>query len=324
LDIQPELFAQHCAEVGLIEKAVAYWGNAGQRSAARSAMAEAAAQFQKGLNQIALLPHNPRRQRQELEFWSDLGAVLMAVKGQAAPEVGHAYARARELWEQLGSPSEFVHIPYGQSRYHLYRGEIELAQRLDQDLLNVSQQRNEPAGLVLGHTSSGRTLMLAGKFAISRSHLEAAIARYKPNFDSSLVHQAGTHPHVVARALLVIDLFCLGYLEQALVHSNAAITEARRLAHPPAVAVSLGFSTRLLWLLGEIAALDEHAIQLVAMSTERGFAFWGALGMIYRGWVMIKNGDAEGMSLLRRGSSAYRSTGAEAWMGIVRLPVADA
>jgi predicted ATPase len=61
--------------------------------------------------------------------------------------------------------------------------------------------------------------------------------------------------------------------------------------------------------------LDEHAIQLVAMSTDRGFAFWGALGMIYRGWVMINNGDtAEGMSLLRRGSSAYRSTGAEAWM----------
>jgi predicted ATPase len=217
------------------------------------------------------------------------------------------------LWEQLGSPSEFVHIPYGQSRYHLYRGEIELTQRLDQDLLNVSQQRNDPAGLVLGHTSSGRTLMLAGKFALSRSHLEAAIARHKPNFE--LVHQAGTHPHVVARALLVINLFCLGYLEQALVHSNAAITEARRLAHPPSVAVSLGFSTRLLWLLGEIAALDEHAIQLVATSTEQGFAFWGALGMIYRGWVMINNGDAaEGMSLLRRGSSAYRSTGAEAWM----------
>ncbi len=48
MDSQPELFAQHYAEAGLVEKSVAYWGKAGRRSAARSAMAEAAAQFQKG------------------------------------------------------------------------------------------------------------------------------------------------------------------------------------------------------------------------------------------------------------------------------------
>ena len=76
MDSQPELFAQHYAEAGLVEKSVACWGKAGQRSAARSAMAEAAAQFQKGLDQLALLPDTPERQRQELEFWSALGAVL--------------------------------------------------------------------------------------------------------------------------------------------------------------------------------------------------------------------------------------------------------
>jgi predicted ATPase len=47
LKSQPELLAQHYAEAGLVEKSVAYWGKAGRWSAARSAMAEAAAQFQK-------------------------------------------------------------------------------------------------------------------------------------------------------------------------------------------------------------------------------------------------------------------------------------
>ena len=180
MDSQPELFAQHYAEAGLVEKSVAYWGKAGRRSAARSAMAEAAAQFQKGLDQLALLPDNPERQRQELEFCSALGAVLTAVKGYAAPETGHAYARARELWEQLGSPSEFLQVPYGQSLYHMGRGELDLAQRLDEDLLHLSRQRNDAAGLVLGHLSSGRNLMLAGRFASSRSHLEEALALYDP------------------------------------------------------------------------------------------------------------------------------------------------
>jgi len=97
MDSQPELFAQHYAQAGLVQKSVGYWGQAGRRSAARSAMAEAAAQFHKGLDQLALLPDNPERQQQELEFWSALGAVLRAVKGTAAPETGNAYARARKL-----------------------------------------------------------------------------------------------------------------------------------------------------------------------------------------------------------------------------------
>ena len=97
MDSQPELFAQHYAEAGLVKRAVAYWGKAGHRSAARSAMAEAAAQFQKALDQLALLSGGPKRRRQELEFCSSLGAALRFVKGQAAPETGRVFARAREL-----------------------------------------------------------------------------------------------------------------------------------------------------------------------------------------------------------------------------------
>ena len=61
--------------------------------------------------------------------------MLIAVKGEAATETGQTYAHARELWEQLGSPSEYLHVAYGQSRYHAYRGELDLAQHLDEDLL---------------------------------------------------------------------------------------------------------------------------------------------------------------------------------------------
>src|SRR5207245_2277065 len=49
MDSQPELLAQHYAEAGLVEKSVACWSKAGHSSAARSAMAEAAAQLHKGL-----------------------------------------------------------------------------------------------------------------------------------------------------------------------------------------------------------------------------------------------------------------------------------
>ena len=271
--------------------------------------------FKRGWTSWRCCRTTPERQRQELEFRSALGAVLMAVKGYAAPETGHAYARARELWEQLGSPPEFLRIPYGQSLYHVFRGEFDLAQRLDEDLLRLSRQRNDSAGLVLGHLSSGRNLLFAGRFASSRSHLEEVLALYDPISHRSLVHQAGIHPQVIAQAYLGIVLFCLGFPDQALARSNAAIAEARRLAHPPSLAVSLAIGARLLSLVGDNAALGERADQLVAVATEQGFPFWRAQGTIYRGWVKVKNGDvAEGISLLRSGSTAYRATGAELWM----------
>jgi class 3 adenylate cyclase/predicted ATPase len=312
IDSQPELFARHYAEAGLVEKSVFYWRQAGQRSVARAAIVEAAAQFQKGLDQLALLPDNSERQRQALDLYSSLSAALRAVKGQAAPETGHAYARARELWERLGSPSEFVQIPYGQSRYYAHRGEFELALRLDEDLLRLGRQRNDAAGLILGHLSSGVNLMFVGRFGSSRPHLEKALASYDPVSHRSLVQQAGVHPHIFSRAYLSNVLFCSGFPDRALAQSHANLVDARRLAHPPFLAGALAIGVRLLSLVGDHAALDEWVNQLMAVATEHGFPHWHAQGTIYRGWVRVKNGDVtEGISLLRSGSAAYRASGAE-------------
>ena len=110
-------------------------------------------------------------------------------------------------------------------------------------------------------------------------------------------------------------LFYLGFPDQALAWNNAAVAEARRLARPPSVAVTLAFGAILLSLVGNDVILDEWSDQLVAVTTEQGFPVWRAIGTVYCGWVTVKKGDAvEGISLLRSGSSAYRATGAEVGM----------
>jgi class 3 adenylate cyclase/predicted ATPase len=315
IDTQPELFARHYAEAGLIEKSVSYWSKAAQRSVARSAMAEAAAQFQKGLDQLEQLPDDFARQRQELELRSSLGIVLQSVKGYAAPETGRALGRARELWEQLGSPSEFFRVSYAQSLYHEIRGELNVAHRLDQELLLLSRQRNDSAGLVLAHQSLGRNLMFAGSLASSRAHLEEVLALCDLNSDHSFVRQAGVYPEVVSQAFLAIVLVCLGYPDQALARAIAAIEDARRLAHAPSLAVSLTNGARLLSLTGNHSVLEEWASQLISVTAEQGFLLWRAMGTIYRGWVGVNNSNVvEGISLLRQGLAAYRATGAEAFV----------
>jgi predicted ATPase len=315
VDSQPELLAKHYAEAGLVETSATYWGKAGRRSVVHSAMAEAAAQFQKALDQLALLSDTSERQKQELEFRIALGAVLHAVKGFGAPETGNAYGRARELWEQLGSPSDFLAVPYGQSSYHAVRGEFDLALCLDQDLLRLSLHRNDSGGSVLGHESYGRNLMYTGRFPSSRPHLEAALSLYDPISHYALVHQVGVHLQVVAQAILGYVLLFLGYPDRALAQSTAAIVEARRLVHAPSLVLTLGCGTMLLLLIGENAVFCEWVDQMIAVSAEQDFPFWRAYGTICRGWIKVKNGDVtQGVSLLRSGLAAYRASGAETYM----------
>ena len=102
VETQPELLAHHYTEAGLTDRAVDYWLRAGQRASERSANQEAISQLTTGLALLRSLPPTPARTQQELLLQTTLGPALMAVKGQAAPEVEHAYARARELCQQLG------------------------------------------------------------------------------------------------------------------------------------------------------------------------------------------------------------------------------
>jgi predicted ATPase len=259
-----------------------------------------------------LLPDTPERRRQELEFLSALGSVLASVKGWAAAETGHAYARAQELCEQLGTPSRYL---TGQSSYHLVRGEFDLARRIDEEFLRLSGQRNDTAGLVIGHNNLGRYLLFAGRFASSRSHLEEALALYDSISRHPLFEQVQIHPQPGARAYLGFVLFCLGFPDQAFAWTEASISGARKLAHLTTLAVSLSFGTKLLLLGGDNAALIERVDEMVAVATEHNFPYYRAQGTIYCGWIKVESGDvAGGMSLLHSGSTTYRATGVALWM----------
>jgi predicted ATPase len=192
---------------------------------------------------------------------------------------------------------------------------LDLALRLAEDLLHLSHGRNDPSGIVWGHTACGLNLMFAGKFAPSRSHLEEALALYRAISHCSIVHQATSHPHIVSQAILGLILSCLGYPDQALAQSNLSIAEAQRLAHPPSLAMSLTNGVRLLSLVGDDAVLGQWGDNLAALATEQGFPLWRAIATIYRGWVEVKNGDVtKGIALLRSGLTAYRDTGTEMWV----------
>src|SRR5206468_6194961 len=112
----------------------------GEQAVQRSAHQEALDLLTKGLALLATLPETPARAQQELDLRMALGAVLIATKGQAAPEVEQAYARVRALCEQVGETPQLFTALRGLCLFYRNRGVLLTARSLGEQLDRLAQR----------------------------------------------------------------------------------------------------------------------------------------------------------------------------------------
>jgi predicted ATPase len=192
-ETQPELLAQHYAEAGLIAQAILYWQRAGQRASQPSANAEAISYLTRGLELLKTLPDTPERAQQELTLQLALGAPLMVIKGQAAPEVERAYTRARELCQQVGETPQLFPALWGLWMFYFLRAELQTARELGEQLLGLAQGVQDPVLLLEGHHALWTALFLLGELAPARTHFEQGTALYNLQQHRSLAFAYGGH-----------------------------------------------------------------------------------------------------------------------------------
>jgi predicted ATPase len=119
-------------------------------------------------------------------------------------------------------------------------------------------------------------------------------------------------PGVGGHSYAALVLWVLGYPEQALQQSHAALTLAQELAHPFSLAWALHFMTVLHCHRRDVHAVEAWSAQVLALAHEQGFAQRIATGTLLQGWALAAQGQhAEGLARLRQGLAAYRATGAE-------------
>jgi predicted ATPase len=310
-EARPEILARHCAEAGLVGKAIAYSHRAARQAVARSAMVEAIAQLQQGLGMLAGLPDDVARRRQELELQTTLGVPLIAVRGMAAPEVERAYARARELCLQVGDAPRLSSVLFGLWWFYEVRADLRTARELAEQLLDMARRRDDPADLVQAHRAMGHTLLWLGEFEPALAHFERAIALYDPRQHRSLAFTSGQEPGVLARGFASHVLWYLGYPDRALATMREALSLAREVAYPFSLAFALDHGAWLHHYRREAAETREAAEEDVGFSGEQGFPFFLAQGTILRGWALAEQGqDAEGTAEMHRGLAAHEATGA--------------
>jgi len=239
VEVQPELLAYHYTEAGLSAQAVLYWQKAGQRAVERSAHLEAVAHLMKGLEVLATLPDTPKRSRQELGLQIILGPALMASKGIAAPEVGRAYARARELCRQVEDAPQVFSVLRGLWNFYLVRAEHQTAQELAEQLLTLAQRHQTPAFLLEAHMTLGISSFWQGAIATARAHLEQASTLYDPQPHRAHAFLYGLDPGMASRCYASWALWALGYPEQAHQRIDEGLSLAQELPHRFSLAAAL-------------------------------------------------------------------------------------
>jgi len=307
VEAHPELMAQHCAEAGMPDKAVGYRLKAGQRAVTRSAMTEAVAQLQKGLDLLTSLPDGPWRWQQELDLQIALGPARIATRGFGASDVGETYARGRTLAAQLDRPEYLVSLLYGHWAFHCIRSEYKLAMSLAEQLEQIGEARNDVVALLLGHFEHGATHLWLGEFAAARALYEQCHSMRDAAHRSIYAAMTGADQYLVMLSQLAFTLTYLGYIEQGRARVNEALLAARHLGH----AYSLTFVCNIEGLTGSPHELKRRAEEMIDVSNDNGFPLLSGIGMTHYGWSLTALGQAhDGHALLMKGLSVVRSTGA--------------
>ena len=311
-ETQPELLAQHYTEAGLTRRPSPTGSGRANGPATARPMLEAVSHLTKGLELLKTLPDTPERAQQELDVQIALGPALSATKGRAAPEVERAYARARELCQQVGETPQLFTVLADCGVFYFIRAEYQTARELGERCLTLAQSLQDPSFLLEAHHALWDTLVWRGEVVSARAHMEQGAALYDPQKHRSHALPYEEDPEVCRLAVEALALWYLGYPNQALGSIRNALTLAREISHPYSLAMALALPVWVHQCRRETQLSQECAEAAITLSTEQDFPFWAAWGTIVRGWGLTEQGQGEeGVVQIRRGLPVYRATGAE-------------
>ena len=304
-DNQPELLARHSTEAGLIEKAASLWGKAGQRSLARSALAEAAEQLSRALEQIATLPATPALRKEQVRLQVALIHPLFHIRGFAAPETKAAAEQARLLIERaeaLGEPLEdplllfSVLFGFWVANYLAFNGDVMCD--LATEFLTLAKRQGTKIPQMMGHHVVGISLAATGDLVHGLTHFDRGVALYDPEQHRPLATRFGADVRVANVSFRSWALWMRGYPEAALADNERALEDAREITQAATLMVALFCASLVCTLCGKYAQATVLSEELIAVAEQQGALFWKSFGTSIQGCVF-------GLTAARRNPNAH-------------------
>jgi class 3 adenylate cyclase/predicted ATPase len=310
--------AHHYQHSSNTAKAIEYLGHSGRQALQHSSHAEAIKLLTSVLQLLQSLPETHERFEQELALQLGLGAALMAAKGWSAPEVGHAFVRARELCREIGETQDLFQALAGLWSFYFIRAEPEAMLELAEQLLSIAQSAEDAAFLPAAHHAMGQALFMLGNFMPARTCFELSCSLYDPaRYRLHAVPYFGCNIAVHSLGMSSTGSWFLGFPDRAVDEAERAVALARNLAHPFSLCQVLLYLVCVHYWRRETMTALKFADEVFQLANEHGFQAMSAAAIGLRGAALIDDGQAdEGVAQLREGFDSARALGMEVFSAI--------
>lgn len=290
LDDHLDKLVHHYRLSGNGRKTVHYLHQAGQHAYERSAVADALTHFNAALETVRQLPSDGAVTELELALQISLGNSLMSTGGYAAEGTAKAFERARELCGKVGDSSQLVPALFGLWAFHNFGGKLKAAQELGEELLSIAERRQDPATLLMAHTSLGITLTYSGELRAALEHCTKGVSVFSPAERlPAFLAQARSS----CRTWLALILALTGRPEPAFRLSNEAVNAALESRQTVALSNALIGAGVVALVLGDSAVAKARSEELIGVAERERFVLHLSWGRIQHGYSLALEGKTE-------------------------------
>lgn len=314
--VSPQI-ALHYERAGQRRLAAGWYGRAASAAHRVSALQDALVHLDQGLLLLADEAADAESQALELSLQMGRGALLLATKGYAAPQVEEALMRALHLCQQSGGGLvQRFQVLWGLSRYYLVKPDLDRGLAVSHQLLAIAQAQEDRELLVEAYTALGTHLFHRAELQDALTYFDRAIALYDRHQDGNHTLHYGQDPCVVSLSYGAWTCWCLGLTDRAQAQAKQAIILAEALGYPYNEAIAKTYAAVQYQFMGEAAACLRQAETASTIATQHGFILWQAMADFLRGWAQTQLGEGEaGMGLMYASAELFQSTGAELGAG---------
>lgn len=273
---------------------------AAQRAVSLFAFREGLTLAERGIDGLRGLPEGADRQQLELGLQMIRGLCLRAVKGWAAPELERAFARARQICQELHDPPELFPVLWNLTFYRMIRGDLEQVSADTKTLMAQAEASGTNAFMMAVDHVAGVSNEFIGNFLDSHRLLERARERHVPAEHQAYNAMFGIDPGMVARAMSARPLWALGYPDQALARSRETIALGRSQRQPVTFVFALLVAQGIHLYRGEAAEAIALGDEIIALCREHEFPQEAEWARGFQGSAMALQGrSAAGAAELR-------------------------
>ena len=310
VQLRPELVAYHYSRALMPEAAVPFYQRAGELAVGRSAYEEAIAHLGAALEQLERVQDPTVRSARELGLRVLIGPALIARMGLQSEETASNYARACQLAETVGEPTERFMAMWGDWICKTTAGEIVAASRRSEDLVTLSGKLDSDEYVLQAHHSRWTNFFFIGDVAIARADTLEGIRLYDGIRHRHHKHTYGGHdPGVCAHGVGANAAWSSGFTKEALRLAEKAVSIGIELDHPFSLTSAYLWTALMLHNTRDYAATQATSELLIATCEKHGFGQWVGLGLVLSGASRTARGDTTfGLKLVEDGLKANRMT----------------